>query len=69
MAKAEAKEQVVAASQEQPRLGEMIQVRVADGVALVNTETGQDFEPGVAVWQTVTVVTLRRLADGDLVRV
>lgn len=57
------------AVQAAPRLGEMIQVRVADGHALINNETGQDFEPGVATLQTVTVTTLRRLADGDLVRV
>jgi len=52
-----------------PRLGEMIQVQVADGLSLINNETGLDFEPGVPTLQTVTVTTLRRLADGDLVRV
>jgi hypothetical protein len=56
-------------TQEAPRLGEMIQVRVAEGHSLINNETGQDFEPGVDTPQTVTVTTLRRLADGDLVRV
>lgn len=58
-----------APQQESPRLGEMIHVQVADGMSLVNNETGLDFEPGVATMQTVTVTTLRRLADGDLVRV
>lgn len=58
-----------ATSQEAPRLGELIHVRVADGLDLVNNETGLDFEPGVDTLQTVTVTTLRRLADGDLVRV
>ena len=59
----------VDATQQPARLGELIQVRVAEGHSLVNNETGQDFEPGVATLQTVTVTTLRRLADGDLVRV
>jgi len=47
----------------------MIQVQVADGLELINNETGLDFEPGTPTLQTVTVTTLRRLADGDLVRV
>ena len=46
----------------------MIHVRVAEGHSLINNETGLDFEPGVDTLQTVTVTTLRRLADGDLVR-
>lgn len=52
-----------------PRMGELITVRVATGVALVNMETGLDFAPEADTLQTVTAVTLRRLADGDLVRV
>ena len=61
--------QGVATTQEPPRLGELIQVQVANGLELVNNETGQDFEPGTPTLQTVTVTTLRRLKDGDLVRV
>lgn len=52
-----------------PRLGETIQVKPAPDVALVNAETGADFVPGQAVSQTVTALTLRRLRDGDLIRV
>lgn len=55
--------------QQPPRLGETIHVRVAEGMSLINNETGQEFEPEVATPQTVTVTTLRRLTDGDLVRV
>lgn len=55
--------------QDPPRLGELIHVQVPVGLSLINNETGQDFEPGVATPQTVTVTTLRRLADGDLLRV
>lgn len=51
-----------------PRLGAEITVCVADGLVLVNNETGQDFAPGMPTAQTVTVTTLRRLQDGDLVR-
>lgn len=58
-----------AQAQRPPRLGELIHVQVAEGLSLVNNETGQDFAPGVATQQTVTVTTLRRLADGDLMRV
>lgn len=61
--------QGVATAQETPRLGELIHVQVADGLELINNETGKDFEPGVPTLQTVTVTTLRRLQDGDLVRV
>jgi hypothetical protein len=50
-----------------PRLGDYVAVRVAEGLDLINTETGQQFAPGEATPQTVTVLTLRRLADGDLV--
>lgn len=52
-----------------PRLGELIAVKVAEGHCLVNNETGTDFAPDTATYQTVTVTTLRRLDDGDLVRV
>ena len=58
-----------AATQATPRLGDLIQVRVAEGMALVNNETGLDFEQDQDTYQTVTVTTLRRLADGDLVQV
>lgn len=61
--------QGAAITQETPRLGELIHVQVAEGLELINNETGQDFEPGVPTLQTVTVTTLRRLKDGDLVRV
>lgn len=61
--------QGVATAQETPRLGELIHVQVADGLELINNETGKDFEPGVPTLQTVTVTTLRRLQDRDLVRV
>ena len=49
-----------------PRLGTLVNVTVAPGAQLVNNETGALFEDGVATPQTVTVTTLRRLADGDL---
>lgn len=61
--------QSAAINQETPRLGELIHVQVADGLELINNETGKDFEAGVPTLQTVTVTTLRRLQDGDLVRV
>lgn len=51
------------------RLGEMVQVMVAPGMLLVNTETGGRFEPDQATPQTVTATLLRRLRDGDLVLV
>lgn len=73
MAKTDAKNEPAAstATEEQPspRLGEVIQVQVADGLSLINNETGNDFVPGEPTSQTVTVTTLRRLADGDLIRV
>jgi hypothetical protein len=59
----------VAAERPSPRLGEEITVKVGPGLALLNNETGQDFAPDTETLQTVTVVTLRRLQDGDLVRV
>lgn len=49
-----------------PRLGTVVNVTVAPGALLINNETGALFEDGVATPQTVTVTTLRRLADGDL---
>lgn len=58
-----------ATPQESPRLGELITVKVGAGLALINNETGLQFEPDMPTLQTVTVTTLRRLADGDLVRV
>lgn len=58
-----------AAPQDPPRLGDLVTVQVPEGLALINNETGLQFEPGVPTLQTVTVTTLRRLADGDLVRV
>lgn len=48
------------------RLGDSISVKTPAGTALRNNESGGLFEPGVATPQTVTVTTLRRLADGDL---
>lgn len=54
---------------EPPRLGSQIRVKVAKGLQLINMETGLEFVPDVATEQTVTITTLKRLADGDLVRV
>jgi hypothetical protein len=51
------------------RLGTTVTVQVAEGVELVNNETGHDFVAGQPVQVTVTVTTLRRLQDGDLVLV
>lgn len=51
-----------------PALGTRVTVRVPDGLHLVNNETGQYFTPGEPTVVTVTVTTLRRLADGDLVQ-
>ena len=52
-----------------PTLGTQIDVRVASGQLLLNNETGQRFVDGESTPQTVTVTTLKRLADGDLVQV
>ena len=52
-----------------PALGSTCTVRVADGLLLTNNETGGRFAPGEATSQTVTITTLRRLVDGDLVLV
>lgn len=50
-----------------PRLGELVHVTVAAGASLINNETGALFADGVRTPQTVTLTTLRRLTDGDLV--
>lgn len=49
-----------------PRLGTTVHVKVPEGVRLINNETGAYFPPDVATPVTVTVTTLRRLEDGDL---
>jgi hypothetical protein len=54
---------------ERPRLGTLIDVKVAEGMQLINGETGTYFAAGVPTPQTVTITTLRRLDDGDLVLV
>ena len=57
-----------AAPAEKPsvRLGSLVTVVVADGLDLVNNETGELFVAKAPTPQTVTVATLRRLQDGDL---
>lgn len=65
MAKTPPKIQILADRIAALRLGDSITVKVAEGVALLNRESGGRFEPGVPTPQTVTVTTLRRLADGD----
>jgi hypothetical protein len=52
---------------EPPRLGTVISVKPAVGLQLINNETGLEFEADVATSITVTITTLRRLADGDLI--
>lgn len=52
-----------------PVLGQIVTVRVAPGMHVINSEAGAPFEDGVDTPQTVTPTTLRRLADGDLIRV
>lgn len=49
-----------------PALNTIAKFKVAEGVSLINSETGRYFEAGVATPQLVTVTTLRRLDDGDL---
>lgn len=49
-----------------PALNTIANFKVAEGVSLINSETGTYFESGVATPQLVTVTTLRRLDDGDL---
>lgn len=58
-----------ASEKPQPKLGEIINVQVDEGVVLRNGETGGNFEPGVPTPQTVTLTVLRRLQDGDFRRV
>ena len=48
------------------RLGSLVTVVVAEGLDLVNNETGELFVAKAPTPQTVTVATLRRLQDGDL---
>lgn len=52
-----------------PTLGSTCVVQVADGLTLMNNETGVHFIGGEPTSQTVTLTLLRRLADGDLVLV
>lgn len=52
-----------------PALGGSCTVVVGDGLVLMNNETGAHFAPGEPTSQRVTTTLLRRLADGDLVRV
>ncbi|HEX7866539.1 MAG TPA: hypothetical protein VF555_16405 [Variovorax sp.] len=57
----------VAAKVSQPlRLGTVVDVLVADGVVLINNETGTRFVAGVRTPQTVTATLVRRIDDGDL---
>ena len=58
-----------AAPAEPPRLGTQINVKPAAGLQLMNNETGLEFAPDSPTEQTVTITTLKRLADGDLIRV
>lgn len=60
----------ISAAAAMPALGSQAQVMLPEGGgALINNETHQLFAPGVATPQLVTLTTLRRLADGDLVLV
>ena len=61
-----AAEPAATVAQELPRLGSIADVKVAVGTKLVNNETGQFFAEDTATPVTVTITTLRRLADGDL---
>lgn len=56
-------------AQSAPALGATCTVRVGEGLVLMNNETGAHFAAGEATSQLVTTTLLRRLADGDLVRV
>lgn len=47
-------------------LGQVVTVQVAEGVVLINNETGVPFVPGADTTQTVTPTLLRRIKDGDL---
>ena len=48
-------------------LGQHVMVKVAAGAMLRNNESGGFFEADTPTPQTVTVLLLRRLQDGDLV--
>jgi len=48
------------------RLGTVVNVVVAEGVILINNETGTRFVPGVPTPQTVTPTLTRRVDDCDL---
>ena len=52
-----------------PALGSSCTVQVAEGLVLMNNETGAYFAGGEPTSQTVTTTLLRRLQDGDLVLV
>ena len=52
-----------------PLLGETIMVIAPEGRSLINNETGIEFVSNTPTSQLVTITTLRRLSDGDLVRV
>ena len=60
---------LAAAALPAPALGSSCTVRVGEGLVLMNNETGAHFAAGEATSQLVTTTLLRRLADGDLVRV
>jgi hypothetical protein len=49
-----------------PVLGGTCVVRVADGVVLMNNDTGAYFKTETDTTVKVTRTTLRRIADGDL---
>lgn len=49
------------------RIGDSVNVVVADGALLRNNESGTWFVDGESTPQTVTATLLRRLQDGDLV--
>lgn len=48
-----------------PRLGDVVDVVVDEGVLLINNETGAPFTPGLPTPVTVTTTVLRRLQDQD----
>ncbi|WP_198089082.1 hypothetical protein [Variovorax sp. E3] len=55
-----------AAAERPLSLGMQVNVVVAEGVVLINNETGARFAPGTPTPQTVTPTLLRRRDDGDL---
>ena len=61
--------QAAPATRAMPRLGSTVQVKVPDGLRLINNDTGEHYEAGKPTSALVTVTTLRRLADGDLLEV